>query len=67
MVRFLCIDIFPRNMTPLITPAKIFQIMKPGIAAFYTSCFILPIQFFYGILLLKLFFMKMHIINENLI
>lgn len=24
-------------------------------------------QFFYGILLLKLFFMKMHIINENLI
>ena len=24
-------------------------------------------QFFYDILLLKLFFMKMHIINENLI
>lgn len=48
----------------IIQRAKIDNIFTKIIYFLYL---IITKQFFYGILLLKLFFMKMHIINENLI
>ena len=46
VVCLLCIDVLQRNIAPLVAPAKRFQIMKPGKAAFYAGCFIFPLQFF---------------------